>query len=87
MLQQPYRLALHQLVYHIAQHSADSVKAFVRLADIGEPEVVEEDLLDDEDGDGFGEFGAGLHDAEAEGDDLGGEEEVDDVGVVVLLEE
>lgn len=85
MLQQSHRLTLHQLIDHIAQHSPDSVEPLVGLADVGEAEVVEKDLLDDKDCDRFGEFGAGLHDSEAEGDDLGGEEEVDDVGVVVLL--
>lgn len=44
------------------------------------------DLLDDEGGDGLGELAAGLHDAEGEGDDLRGEEEVDHVGIVHLDE-
>lgn len=49
--------------------------------------LVEENLLDDKDGDRFRQFGPGLHDAEAERDDLGRQEKVDDVAVVVLLDE
>jgi hypothetical protein len=85
MLEESDSLALHKLVDHVAEDRADSVKPLVRLADVGEAEVVEEDLLNDEDGNCLGELRAGLHDAEAERDDLGGEEEVDDVRVVVLL--
>lgn len=85
MLQQPHRLTLHQLIHHVAQHRPNGIEPLVRLADVGQSQVVQQDLLNDEDGDGFGEFRASLHDSEAERDDFGGEEEVDDVGVVVLL--
>jgi hypothetical protein len=79
MLQKPDRLRIHQIVHHRAQDGADGVESLVRLTDVRQAEIVEQDLLDDEDGDCFREFRSGLHDAEAEGDDLGGEEEVDDV--------
>jgi len=85
MLQQPHRLTLHQLIHHVAQDRPDRVESLVRLTDVRESEVVEEDLLDDEDGYGFGEFGSCFHDSKAERDDFGGEEEVNDVRVVVLL--
>lgn len=41
--------------------------------------------MDDENRDGLAELGTCFHDPEAEGDDFGGEEEVDYVGIVVLL--
>ena len=86
MFQQPIRPLIHQILYHIAQHAAHGVESLVSLADVVQAHVVEQDLLDDEDGDRLAELGAGLHDAEAERDDLGGEEEVDHVGGVVLNE-
>jgi hypothetical protein len=55
------------------------------VANIGQPRFVEQDLLHDEDGDRLGEFRAGLHDAEAEWDDLCGKKEMYDRVVVVLL--
>ena len=45
---------------------------------------VEEDLLKDEGGHGFAELRAVLHDAQAERDDLGGEEKVDHLLLVSL---
>ena len=86
MLQQPDRLLIHQLRHHITEDRPDCVEALVRLADVLQSHVVEEDLLHDEDGDGLAEFGAGLHDAEAERDDFGGEEEVYHVCAVVFDE-
>jgi len=87
MFQQSHRLRLHQLRHHVAEHRSDSVESLIGVADVGETGLVEEDLLDDEDGDCLGELRASLHDAQAEGNDLGGKEEVDDLGVVVLLGE
>ena len=43
--------------------------------------------MDDKDRDGFGEFGARLHDPKAERDDFSGQQEMDNGGVVILLEE
>ena len=85
MFQQPHRLTFDQLIHHVAQHRPHRVEPLVRLTYVGQSEVVEEDLLNDEDGYCFGEFGSCFHDSKAERDDFGGEEEVDDVGVVVLL--
>lgn len=42
--------------------------------------------MDDEDGDGLAKFGACFHYTEAEGDDLRGQQEIDDFGRVVLHE-
>lgn len=87
MLEESDGLCLHELGDHVAEHCADSIEALVRLADVGEAHFVEEDLLDDENGDRLTELAPRLHDAQAEGDDFRGEQEVDDVAVVVLLDE
>jgi hypothetical protein len=86
VLQESHRLTLDQLAHHVAQHRPDRVEPLVGLADVGQSELVEQDLLDDEDGDRLGQLGPSLHDAKTEGDDLGRQEEVDDGRVVVLLE-
>ena len=70
MLEQTNRLRLDELVDHVAEHGADGEEAFVSVTNIGQPRFVEQDLLDDEDGDRFGELGTCLHDAEAERNDL-----------------
>jgi hypothetical protein len=56
------------------------------LANVGETDVVEENLLDDEDGDSFAEFRAGFHDAKAKRNDFGGKKEVNHFRGVVLDE-
>jgi hypothetical protein len=65
--------SLDELIHHVAKDGADSKEALISVTDIGEPGLVEEDLLHDEDRDGLGEFRAGFHDAQAERDDLGRE--------------
>ena len=85
MFEQPNRLRLDELVDHVAEDGADGEEALVSVANIGQPRFVEQDLLDDEDGDRLGELGTCLHDAEAERDDLGRKKEVYDRVVVVLL--
>jgi hypothetical protein len=84
MLQQPNRLLVDKLCNHITQYRAHSVEPLVSLADVLQAHVVEQDLLDDEDSNSLAELGTGLHDAEAEWNNFGGEEEVDDFGAVVL---
>lgn len=65
VLEQAHSLSLHQLVNHVAQHSSHCIEAFVGMADVREASLVEQNLLNDEDCDGLGEFGTGFHDAEA----------------------
>lgn len=86
VLKESSGLGFNELSNHIAQHRADGIEALVGGADVVEPVVVEQNLLHDEDGDGLAKLRASLHDSKAEGDDLGGEEKVDDVGGVVLDE-
>ena len=84
MLQQTDSLLLDELVDHVAQNGADGVKALIGLADVRQANVVKQDLLHNEDRDGLAELGAGLHDTKTERNDLRGEEEVDDLGRVIL---
>jgi hypothetical protein len=48
MLQQPYRLLLHELVHHIGQHRSDSIKPLIRLTNISKPHFIHQDLLHNE---------------------------------------
>ena len=84
MLQEPHSLLVNELSDHITENGANSVESLVDLADVLQSHVVEQDLLDDEDSNGLAELRSSLHDTEAERNDLGGEEEVDDFCRVVL---
>jgi hypothetical protein len=86
MLQKTNCLLFYQLIDHVAQNGTNGVEAFICLADVCQSDIVEEYLLHDKNGDGLGELGAGFHDSEAERDNLGGEEEVDDFTRVILDE-
>lgn len=86
MLEQANSLLFHQLVDHVAQDGTDSIEALVCLANVREANIVEEYLLYDENGDGLAELGASLHDAQTKRDDLGCQEEVDDLGRIILDE-
>lgn len=84
MLEQTSRLLLHQLGDHVAKHCTHSIETLVRGADVVETVVVQQDLLDDKDGNGLGQLGACLHNSQTEGDNFGSQEKVDDLGRVVL---
>ena len=84
VLQEPRGLLLDQLSNHIAQNCTDGVEPLVGSANVVQAVVVQQDLLHDEDGDRLAELRAGLHDAQAKGDDLGGKEEVDHLSRVIL---
>ena len=68
VLQQSYRLAFHQSLHHVGKYSSNSVKALIRLADVLQPKIIEKNLLNNEDGDSFGELGPGLHYPQAKWD-------------------
>lgn len=87
VLQQPDSARFFDARDHVGEDSANSVEALVGLANVGEADVIEQDLLDNEDGDGLAELAAGLHDSQTQGDDLGAEEERNDLAVVGLLDE
>lgn len=84
MLQQPGSLLLDQLAYHVTEDGADGVEPLIGGADVVQAIVVKKDLLHNEDGDGLAELRARLHDAQTERNDLGGQQEVDDLGGVIL---
>ena len=79
-------MRFNELVDDFAKDSDDGKKAFICVADIRETCFVKKNLLNDEDGNRLGELGARFHDAQAEGNNLGGQQEVYDGIVVVLLE-
>lgn len=85
MLQQPNRLCFHELIHHVAQHSADGIKPFIRMADVRQARLVEEDLLNNEDGNRFGQLRTCFHDTKTKWNDFSREEEVDYCVVVILL--
>ena len=70
MFQQPDSLGLHQLVHHIAQHGPHGVEPFIRMTDIRQTRLVQQDLLHDEDRNGLRKLGTGLHDPQAKRDYL-----------------
>lgn len=50
MLQQTDRLLFNKLIDHVAEDSTHSVKAFVGLTDVGKTDVIEQYLLNNENG-------------------------------------
>lgn len=86
MLQQSGGLLLDQLAHHVAEDGADGIEPLISGADVVQAIIVEKYLLHDEYGDSLAELRARLHDAQTEGNDLGGQQEVDDFGRVVLHE-
>ena len=85
MLEQPDRLSLHQLVHHVTEDGPNSVESFICVTDVRQAGLIEKDLLDDEDSNGFRKFGSSFHDTQAQRDNFSREKEVDDRGVVILL--
>ena len=51
VLQEAHRLLLDKLGDHVAEDGPDGVESLVRLANVRQARVVEQDLLHDEDGD------------------------------------
>lgn len=56
VLEKSNRLLLHELVDHVAENCANCVEALVCLTDVRKTDVIEQDLLDDEDGDCLAEL-------------------------------
>lgn len=84
VLEQSCGLLLNELGYHVAEDSSNSVKSLVGGTDVVETVVIQQNLLDDEDGNSLAELRTGLHDTQTERNDLGGQKKVDDVGGIVL---
>lgn len=86
MLEQASGLGFDQLSHHVAENCTDRVESLIGGANVVETVIVKQNLLHDKDSHGLAKFGACLHDAQAKRDDLGGEEEVNHLGRVVLDE-
>lgn len=84
VLQQSRSLLLHQLAHHVGKDGAHCVEPLVSSADIVQAVVIQQDLLDNEYCNCLAELGACLHDAQAERNDLGGQQKVDDFRRVIL---
>lgn len=77
-------MLLYQLSNHVAEDGADSIEALISGTDVVKTVVIKQDLLYDEDGNRLAELGPGLHDPQAERDNLGRQEKVDDLGGIIL---
>lgn len=86
MLEQTHGLLLHKLGDHVTKHGAHGIEALVCLTNVCQTGIIQKDLLDNEDGHGLGQLRAGFHDAQTEGDDFGGEQEVNDFRRVIFNE-
>ena len=86
VLQQPLTRFLAQLDDHLAQDHGHMGEPVVGLADVIQPSLVQQDLLQDEGGHSLAQLRAALHDPQTERDDLRGEEEVDHLLLVRLHE-
>lgn len=79
VFEQAHRLTVDDLRHHVVEHSANGVEALIRLADVGKTHVVQQDFLDNEDGDSLAQLAACLHDAQAKRDDLSREQKGDHI--------
>lgn len=84
MLEKSNCLLFNQLGDHIAQNGSNSVESLISGTNVGKSDIIKQDLLHDEDGHSFAQLGACLHDAQAKGDDFGGQQEVDYIRRVIL---
>src|SRR3954463_14561049 len=71
---------------HVIEHRRNCVEPLIRLADVRETGIIQQDLLHDEYRDRLGYLRARLHDPKAEWNDLCAEEKIYHLAVVVLDE-
>ena len=84
VFQQPCRLLLNELRNHIAEYRANSVETLICSANVIQSMIIQEDLLDDKDGNGLAELRACLHNSKAEGNNLRCKEKIDNVRRIIL---
>ena len=77
VLEKAYRLSLDKANHHVAENGTNGVEPLIGCADISQPRIIKQNLLNDEDGDRLGELTTSLHDAQAQRDYLGRQEEGD----------
>lgn len=87
VLQQPDRSGLLDAADHVGEDCSHCIEALVRLTDVSKANVVKQDLLYDEDGDGLAELRSGFHDSQTEGNNFRRQEEGDDLRIVRLLDQ
>lgn len=68
---------LAHMIKRCYQNHGHVAKTIVGLTNIIQSSLVQQDLLENERGHGFGKLRTSLHDSKAKRDDLGGEEEID----------
>lgn len=85
MLQETDGLSFDKANDHVTQDCSHSVESLIGSADVSQTSVIEQNLLDDEDGHGLGELTAGFHDSETEWNDLSRQEERDCRGRIVCV--
>lgn len=79
-------LGVREVVDHETEDIDDGVESFVCMTYIGEADLVEENLLHDENSDRLGELCTMLHDPQTKRDNLRSEEEIDDLGIIGLID-
>lgn len=84
MLEKSSCLRLNELSHHVAQDGTNCIETLVGGAYVVEPIVVEQDFLNDENSNSLAKFRAGLHDTQAEWDNLCCKEKVDDFGGIIF---
>jgi len=77
---------LDKLIDHITENRAHRVEPLIGLTDVGKANIVQQDLLHNENSNGFAQLRSGLHDAQAKWDYLGCQKKVDDFRRVILDE-
>ena len=87
VLQEPDSLRFNELANHIAKDSNDCEEPLVCMANIREARFVQKDLLNNEDCNRLRELRPSLHDPKTQGNNLCRKEEMDNLGVVILLDE
>lgn len=86
MLEEANGLSVCEIVDHDSQNIDDGVEALIGMANICQTDLVQQDFLDDENGDRLGELCAVLHNPQTEGDNFCSEEEVDDLGIICRVD-
>jgi len=84
VLEKPLRRLLGQLDHHLAQDHCNVREPVVSLTNVVEASFVEQNFLENKCCHCFAQLRPALHDAQAEGDDLSGEEEVDNLLLIRL---
>ena len=75
---------LYQLGDHVAENGAHRIESLVCRTNVAQANIVKENLLYNENGNGLAKLRSGFHDPKTERDDLGGQEEVDHIGRIIL---